>query len=82
MLDTIKSLAFKYATQAGITISKNDIVIPPEKAAILAGYEAKVKVVEGNYERGLITEDGAARADRQHLDGGDRRRSPTRCRRT
>ena len=24
----------------------------------------------------------AARADRQHLDGGDRRRSPTRCRRT
>ncbi len=57
VLDTIKSLAFKYATQAGITVSKNDIVIPPEKAAILAGYEAKVKVVEGNYERGLITED-------------------------
>ena len=57
VLDTIKSLAFKYATQAGITISKNDIVIPPEKEEILAGYEAKVKVVEGNYERGLITED-------------------------
>ena len=57
VLDTIKSLAFKYATQAGITVSKNDIVIPPEKAEILAGYEAKVKVVEGNYERGLITED-------------------------
>src|SRR5688572_26938725 len=36
VLDTIKSLAFKYATQAGITVSKNDIVIPPEKAAILA----------------------------------------------
>ena len=32
VLDTIKSLAFKYATQAGITVSKNDIVIPPEKA--------------------------------------------------
>ena len=57
MLDTIKSLAFKYATQAGITISKNDIVIPPEKEEILAGYEAKVTGVEGNYERGLITED-------------------------
>ena len=57
MLDTIKSLAFKYATQAGITISKNDIVIPPEKEEILKGYEAKVKAVEGNYERGLITED-------------------------
>ncbi len=57
VLDTIKSLAFKYATQAGITISKNDIVVPPEKEEILSGYEAKVKVVEGNYERGLITED-------------------------
>ena len=57
VLDTIKSLAFKYATQAGITISKNDIVIPPEKEEILKGYETKVKAVEGNYERGLITED-------------------------
>ena len=57
VLDTIKSLAFKYATQAGITISKNDIVIPPEKEEILKGYETRVKAVEGNYERGLITED-------------------------
>ena len=31
VLDTIKSLAFKYATRAGITVSKNDIVVPPEK---------------------------------------------------
>ena len=35
-LDTIKSLAFRYATRAGITISKNDIVIPPTKEEILA----------------------------------------------
>jgi DNA-directed RNA polymerase subunit beta' len=57
VLDTIKSLAFKYATQAGITISKNDIVIPPEKEQILAGYEKRVADVEANYERGLITEE-------------------------
>ena len=31
VLDTIKSLGFRYATQAGVTISKNDIVIPREK---------------------------------------------------
>ena len=31
VLDTIKALAFRYATQAGITVSKNDIVIPPTK---------------------------------------------------
>ena len=36
VLDTIKELGFRYATQAGVTISKNDIVIPPDKEEILA----------------------------------------------
>src|SRR6201987_3014323 len=31
VLDTIKELGFHYATQAGVTISKNDVVIPPTK---------------------------------------------------
>ena len=56
VLDTIKTLAFRYATQAGITVSKNDIVIPPEKEEILAGFEAQVDSVEKEYERGLMTE--------------------------
>ncbi len=56
-LDTIKNLAFKYATRAGVTISKNDIVIPPEKEEILARYEADVAKVEREYERGLMTEE-------------------------
>jgi DNA-directed RNA polymerase subunit beta' len=57
VLDTIKSLGFKYATTAGVTISKNDIVIPPEKEQILAEYEKRVEEVHGQYDRGLITED-------------------------
>ena len=57
VLDQIKTLGFKYATQAGITISKNDIVIPPDKQQILDKYEAQVEQVEQQYERGLITED-------------------------
>jgi DNA-directed RNA polymerase subunit beta' len=57
VLDTIKSLGFRYATQAGVTISKNDIVIPPEKEQILAEYEQRVTEVEAQYERGLITEE-------------------------
>ena len=57
VLDTIKSLAFRYATKAGITISKNDIVIPPQKEEILRGFEARVAGVEGQYEHGLITEE-------------------------
>jgi DNA-directed RNA polymerase subunit beta' len=56
VLDTIKTLGFKYGTKAGITISKNDIVIPPEKEQILAGYEKRVDEVHGQYDMGLITE--------------------------
>ena len=57
VLDAIKTLGFKYATQAGVTISKNDIVIPREKEQILAEYEKRVSEVEAQYERGLITEE-------------------------
>jgi DNA-directed RNA polymerase subunit beta' len=57
VLDKIKSLGFHYATQAGVTISKNDIVIPPDKEQILAEYERRVADVDAQYERGLITEE-------------------------
>ena len=57
VLDTIKALGFHYSTQAGVTISKNDIVIPPDKEKILAGYESRVEGVHGQYDRGLITEE-------------------------
>src|SRR5437763_16699985 len=57
VLDKVKSLGFHYATQAGVTISKNDIVIPEDKEEILADYEQRVAGVEGQYERGLITEE-------------------------
>src|SRR5438034_10826345 len=57
VLDKVKSLGFHYATQAGVTISKNDIVIPPDKEEILADYEQRVAAKEGEYERGLITDE-------------------------
>ncbi|MBM3676391.1 MAG: DNA-directed RNA polymerase subunit beta' [Actinobacteria bacterium] len=56
-LDTIKNLAFRFATRAGVTISKNDIVVPPSKEEILARYEGDVAKVEREYERGLMTEE-------------------------
>jgi DNA-directed RNA polymerase subunit beta' len=56
VLDTIKDLGFHYGTIAGVTISKNDVVIPPEKEKILADYEERVAKVEQAYEHGLITE--------------------------
>ena len=42
VLDTIKELGFTYATKAGVTISKNDIVIPPDKEEILGEVEEEV----------------------------------------
>src|ERR687891_578388 len=57
LLDTIKELGFRYATQAGITISKNDIVIPESKEQILEEYEERVGRIETQFERGLITDE-------------------------
>ncbi len=57
VLDAFKDLGFKYATQAGITISKNDVVVPPEKQDILDKFEALVSDITGQYEDGLITQE-------------------------
>src|SRR5271165_5697993 len=57
VLDAFKDLGFKFATQAGITISKNDVVVPPEKQAILDRYEKLVGDITGQYDDGLITQE-------------------------
>jgi DNA-directed RNA polymerase subunit beta' len=57
VLDAFKDLGFKYATQAGITISKNDVVIPPSKGEILERYEAQVGEISDQYDMGLITQE-------------------------
>jgi DNA-directed RNA polymerase subunit beta' len=57
VLDTVKELGFHHATRAGITVSKNDIVIPESKEKILEDFEGRVQEIEGQYEGGLITEE-------------------------
>ena len=57
VLDAFKDLGFRYATQAGITISKNDVVVPPSKPAILKKYEERVANLQEQYEDGLITQE-------------------------
>jgi DNA-directed RNA polymerase subunit beta' len=57
VLDAFKDLGFRFATQAGITVSKNDVVIPPEKEAILDRYEGEVSEIEDQYDTGLITQE-------------------------
>src|SRR5689334_23151694 len=55
VLDAFKELGFHFATQAGITISKNDVVIPPQKEQILERYEAEVAEIQDQYDTGLIS---------------------------
>ncbi|HEX6457386.1 MAG TPA: DNA-directed RNA polymerase subunit beta' [Thermoleophilaceae bacterium] len=55
VLDAFKELGFHFATQAGITISKNDVVIPPQKEEILSRYEAEVAEIQDQYDMGLIS---------------------------
>ncbi len=57
MLDRIKNLGFHYATMAGTTIALSDLQVDIGKDVILAEAEEKVKAVEGQYRRGLITWD-------------------------
>ncbi len=57
VLDAFKDLGFEFATKAGITISKNDVVIPPSKGEIVKSYEAKVAELTSQYDMGLITQE-------------------------
>jgi DNA-directed RNA polymerase subunit beta' len=55
VLDSFKELGFHFATEAGITISKNDIVAPPDKEEILERYESETEDIMGQYDEGYIT---------------------------
>jgi len=55
VLDSFKELGFHFATQAGITISKNDVVAPPDKEQILDRYEKQSEEVMSQYDEGYIT---------------------------
>ncbi|WP_142830514.1 DNA-directed RNA polymerase subunit beta' [Planococcus soli] len=57
MLDRMKSLGFKYSTQAGITVGVADIVVLPDKGEILVDAQANVDKVMQQFRRGLITEE-------------------------
>jgi DNA-directed RNA polymerase subunit beta' len=62
VLDAFKDLGFHFATQAGLTISKNDIVPPPDKEEILERYEKPVAEIEAQYEEGYLTAEERAEA--------------------
>ena len=55
MLDHIKELGFLYATRAGITISIDDLIVPPGKRDFVENAQNEVVKVDQQYRDGAIT---------------------------
>ncbi len=56
-LDALKDAGFHWATRSGVTVSIDDVVTPAEKTSILEGYEAQAAKVQGQFDRGLVTDE-------------------------
>ncbi|MDT5389859.1 MAG: DNA-directed polymerase subunit beta, partial [Mycobacterium sp.] len=54
-VDKLKDAGFHWATRSGVTIAMSDVLVPPNKAEILDGYEEKADVIEKKYQRGGLT---------------------------
>jgi len=55
MLDSLKNLGFTYATRSGLSIGIDDLIIPKEKAGLVARAREEVIKVESQYLEGAIT---------------------------
>ena len=54
--DKLMYTGYSYATRAGISISINDMLVPPEKEELIAAAEGEVKEIEDQYVSGLVTQ--------------------------
>jgi len=57
ILDHIKEMGFKFSTRAAITVSVSDMIIPEEKAGLLADAHKLVEKYSKAYRRGLISDE-------------------------
>ncbi|WP_413405501.1 MULTISPECIES: DNA-directed RNA polymerase subunit beta' [unclassified Synechococcus] len=56
MADQLKDLGFKYATQAAVSISVDDLKVPEAKQDLLGEAEELITATEESYRLGVITE--------------------------
>jgi DNA-directed RNA polymerase subunit beta' len=54
--DNLKDLGFRFATRAGVSISIDDLQVPPSKRQLLESAEETIRETEDRYTRGEITE--------------------------
>ena len=57
VLDSIKSMGYKYSTRAAMTVSISDMTVPAQKPALIEKAQAQVDRITRNYKRGLITDE-------------------------
>ena len=67
MADRLKELGFHYATRAGISLSVEDLRVPPTKRSLLNRTNEAIQLTEEQYERGEIT---AIEVDTNQYDDG------------
>ena len=57
VLDAIKAMGYKFSTRAAMTVSIDDMVVPKEKAQLIADAQKTVDSIARDKARGLITEE-------------------------
>ncbi|MPZ98772.1 MAG: DNA-directed RNA polymerase subunit beta' [Dehalococcoidia bacterium] len=57
LVDAIKDIGFRYATQSGLTIAASDITVPKAKVDLMAEADRKIDEMEEQYQMGLVTSD-------------------------
>ena len=57
LVDGIKAVGFRYATQGGMTIAVDDIKIPEGKTKLIEEADQRVEDIDQQFQRGLITDD-------------------------
>ncbi|MEY3697167.1 MAG: hypothetical protein RJA41_817, partial [Actinomycetota bacterium] len=55
-LDSLKDLGFYWATRSGVSVGIEDVIVPAEKAELLAEAEVLAAKADANFERGIISE--------------------------
>ena len=56
MADELKDMGFHYATKAGVSISVEDLQVPPSKRELLDAAQDEIRRTEHRYTKGEITE--------------------------
>ena len=55
-LDKLKEIGFRYSTAGGLSVSYADMIIPEEKAGMIAKANEKVNGILNEHEQGVITD--------------------------